>query len=304
MEGNWNGAAGNNKIQYNGKEWNDDFGLGWNDYGARFYDPAVARWGGIDALSEKYSRWSPYNYALNNPVKFIDPDGNGVENTIYLDVNTGEEIHRTKDNLPNAVVFVTDVAGFKSVKEKSTAQELRDNFGSYEYRIDGIRSFYNTHMDKITNPEILDNSHNPKPFIPEWAADFSIRWESDKKAVFEIDGKTAHTDNSPTIVEPYSTNTPKAHTHAEDNFEYLTRVQEKTPNGVPIVGSYQYSRRLAGPGENEPSGRDLGNIRQRMINSPTCYPCYSYDVAIRKNSVWFFNANGVTKQVSFNFFNK
>jgi hypothetical protein len=41
LEGNWNGAAGPNKYQYNGKEWNDDFGLSWNDYGARFYDPAV-----------------------------------------------------------------------------------------------------------------------------------------------------------------------------------------------------------------------------------------------------------------------
>lgn len=32
MEGKWNGANGNNK------EWNDDFGLAWNDYGACFYD--------------------------------------------------------------------------------------------------------------------------------------------------------------------------------------------------------------------------------------------------------------------------
>ena len=38
MESNFNGAAGKNKYAYNGKEWNDDFGLGWNDYGARFYD--------------------------------------------------------------------------------------------------------------------------------------------------------------------------------------------------------------------------------------------------------------------------
>lgn len=39
MEGNWNGAAGKNKYQYNGKEWNDDFGLGWNDYGGGFMTP-------------------------------------------------------------------------------------------------------------------------------------------------------------------------------------------------------------------------------------------------------------------------
>ncbi len=39
MEGKWNGANGNNKYQYNNKEWNDDFGLAWNDYGACFYAP-------------------------------------------------------------------------------------------------------------------------------------------------------------------------------------------------------------------------------------------------------------------------
>jgi len=48
------------------------------DYGARMYNTKTARWLVQDPLAEKYYSVSAYNYCVNNPVMFVDPDGRFV----------------------------------------------------------------------------------------------------------------------------------------------------------------------------------------------------------------------------------
>jgi RHS repeat-associated protein len=80
-----------NKFLYNGKELQDDFGLGWYDYGFRMYDPQLGRWHVPDPKAEKYTAWTPYNYALNNPLKYIDPLGLEVKNAHEEERNKKEQ---------------------------------------------------------------------------------------------------------------------------------------------------------------------------------------------------------------------
>ena len=48
------------------------------DYGARMYDPVIGRFNVQDAFSEKYSSMTPYHYGANNPVLYIDVNGDSL----------------------------------------------------------------------------------------------------------------------------------------------------------------------------------------------------------------------------------
>ena len=76
MEGEWsdvNILSQQSRYRYNGKELNEDLGL--YDYGARWYDPTIARFTTFDPLATEMPGWSPYNYTFGNPVNFTDPTG-------------------------------------------------------------------------------------------------------------------------------------------------------------------------------------------------------------------------------------
>jgi len=62
-------------YKYNGKELDTKKGLNWYDYGARHYDAVLGRWHVVDPLAEKMYGWSPYGYCYNNPMRYIDPNG-------------------------------------------------------------------------------------------------------------------------------------------------------------------------------------------------------------------------------------
>ena len=82
----WNTTASltdnSNRFRYNSKEEQFRFGTPYIDYGARQYDPILGRWFAQDPLSEKYYSISPYAFCANNPVKYLDPDGEIIKTAL------------------------------------------------------------------------------------------------------------------------------------------------------------------------------------------------------------------------------
>lgn len=65
------------RYGFNGKENDSDFGNKQviQDYGFRLYNPSLGKFLSEDPLSPKYPWYTPYQFAGNKPIEFIDLDG-------------------------------------------------------------------------------------------------------------------------------------------------------------------------------------------------------------------------------------
>lgn len=171
-------------YQFNAKELDENTGLYY--YGARYYDPRISVWHGVDPLADMYPSWSPYTYTMNNPITYWDPTGMSTENggegdPPVTDKSTGVLIepieicgqnehcgfkqpelkplssngqNAPKENTSDANVYAVMFAHFV-VGMESFGKTLNENSGNFNTSREmnaskGIQSFMNVGVDLLT----------------------------------------------------------------------------------------------------------------------------------------------------------
>ncbi|WP_276733605.1 SpvB/TcaC N-terminal domain-containing protein [Chryseobacterium carnipullorum] len=134
-------------YKFNGKEL--DAETGYYYYGARYYNPRVSLWLNVDPLAEKHPSWSPYIYVLNNPIKYVDP--NGMDEWIR---NTNGTYTKVGDRGGNDTDYLLNKAGGSVINEVELSQgysEFPNHMRTFGHLPDGGPGGYDPSADIVVN---------------------------------------------------------------------------------------------------------------------------------------------------------
>jgi RHS repeat-associated protein len=102
----WNDGNRGYRFGFNGKEKDSETANDNYDFGARMYDGRLGRWLSLDPLMKKYIDFTPYNFAINSPIYYIDVNGMDIIAGIGWHGSAYENIYNLLVSQKNPVIDV------------------------------------------------------------------------------------------------------------------------------------------------------------------------------------------------------
>ena len=196
-----------NRWRFSGKE--DQSFLGASipllDFGARMYNPAIARWTAADPLSEKYYGISPYVYCLGNPISVIDPDG--------MDIWTMDEkgnVVWVKESDDHRLYYVNNNGVWSDDYVSVSDRSILDDLTKTEAKVDGGAKV-SSHTSKTGINDIFK--------VFKFASDKTkVEWAVHRNGDTYTIG-TGHNSYSASSWEDYAKNKPNATVHSHPGID-------------------------------------------------------------------------------------
>lgn len=159
----------NDDTKYTGYQYEDEGDLNLYHAGARLYDPEIGRFLSRDRFDAKYPSFTPYQYAANNPISFIDVNGDSIwindsgSRYLYVDGDLfnedgSEYTGRTRGFLGTTVralnrIRYSGTSGFGVI---AALQGSKNNFdiknGSNRFKSDDVQAASGTIQELMGNP--------------------------------------------------------------------------------------------------------------------------------------------------------
>lgn len=265
-----NHEEGVQPYKFTGKEFDTMNGMNLYDSHARQQDPTIAgRFTSVDPMAERYYAMSPYVYCMNNPLKYVDPDGMDA----YIMTNDGRMVLalRTDDKFDRLYTAKNDGAKDGKINKISGVEgsiKVSDK-GLLPQLANDPASTYNGHYGETSNANDAFN-------VFKFASDNSnVEWGLNGYKTENGDGFLLYTSHKSNRVRPLDGSFNEFYKHFDIHSHPNTKAQGASDGDRVIADDrMQKNRRYsqAYPNLITPSYYVYGKQRKEVYNYTSTNP--------------------------------